>query len=185
MCSVDPNRQQAQKPSKKPLTLCDIIPPPSHVRSVLKSIVANAADIQLSQARPRVNSESSARFALENVRSSVVSVHSRTHSRPPSGISFTGFDSFEEVRRGFEFHNNRPAFYPPPVASNNRRGGHMQPDSLFSEASVSSYGNLTKDLRNRSPFGNSAPRAAILTPLYSDVVRLADRIRIRCIPWNA
>ncbi|KAJ7132975.1 hypothetical protein C8R46DRAFT_1048292 [Mycena filopes] len=153
----DEEQQPAQKPSKKPLTLSDIIPPPSHVRSqslsslmeeddsVLKSIFANAADIQLPQARPRVNSDSSARFALENVRSSVVSVHSRTHSRPPSGISFTGFDSFEEVRRGFEFHNNRPAFYPPPVASNNRRGGHMQQDSLFSIASVSSYGNLTKD----------------------------------------
>ncbi|KAJ7785840.1 hypothetical protein B0H16DRAFT_1354701 [Mycena metata] len=154
-----PAEEEEQKPrkppaSKKPLTLSDIIPPPSHLRaqslsslleeddSVLKSIFANAADIQLP--RPRVNSDSSARFALENARNSVMSVHSRTHSRPPSGISFTGFDSFEEVRRGFEFHNNRPAFYPPPVASN-RRAPHMKQDSLFSIASVSSYGNLTKD----------------------------------------
>ncbi|KAJ7042702.1 hypothetical protein C8F04DRAFT_1176309 [Mycena alexandri] len=154
-----PAEEEEEKPrkppaNKKPLTLSDIIPPPSHVRSqslsslleeddsVLKSIFANAADIELP--RPRVNSDSSARFALENARNSVMSVHSRTHSRPPSGISFTGFDSFEEVRRGFEFHNNRPAFYPPPAASN-RRVPHMKQDSLFSIASVSSYGNLTKD----------------------------------------
>ncbi|KAJ6511227.1 hypothetical protein DFH09DRAFT_999601 [Mycena vulgaris] len=142
---------EEEKQVKKALTLSDIIPPPSHVRtqslsslmeeddSVLKSIFANAADI----ARPRVNSDSSARrFALENSRHSMMSMHSRTHSRPASGISFTGLDSFDEVRRGFEFHNNRPAFYPPPVASN-RRAPHARQDSLFSIASVSSYGHVT------------------------------------------
>jgi serine/arginine repetitive matrix protein 2 len=35
-------------------------------------------------------------------------------SRPASGISFEGFTSFEEVRRGFEFSGDRPGFYPPP-----------------------------------------------------------------------
>ncbi|KAJ7088519.1 hypothetical protein B0H15DRAFT_841620 [Mycena belliarum] len=138
---------------KKPLTLSDIIPPPSHVRSqslsslmeeddsVLKSIFANAADLPVP--RPRVNSDlSERRFAVENSRQSMMSMHSRTRSRPSSGISFTGFDSFEEVRRGFEFHNNRPAFYPPPVA-NNRRAPHARQDSLFSIASVSSYGHVT------------------------------------------
>ena len=35
-------------------------------------------------------------------------------SRPASGISFEGFTSFEEVRRGFEFSGERPGFYPPP-----------------------------------------------------------------------
>ncbi|KAF7339245.1 hypothetical protein MVEN_02002300 [Mycena venus] len=140
------------KPSKKPLTLSDIIPPPSHVRSqslsslmeeddsVMKSILAHAADLP----HPRVDSDPSMRrMALENSRVSMVSMHSRTRSRPQSGISFTGFDSFDEVRRGFEFHNNRPAFYPPPVASNNRRVPHAKQDSVFSIASVSSYGHVT------------------------------------------
>ncbi|KAJ7857260.1 hypothetical protein B0H14DRAFT_2578409 [Mycena olivaceomarginata] len=72
--------QPKPKPSKKPLTLSDIIPPPSHIAGT-----------------------------LENSRASMISMHSRTRSRPQSGISFTGFDSFEEPP---------PAFYPPPVASN-------------------------------------------------------------------
>ncbi|KAJ7667434.1 hypothetical protein B0H17DRAFT_254379 [Mycena rosella] len=151
--------EEKEKPAviKKPLTLSDIIPPPSHIRSqslsslmeeddsVLKSIFANAADIQLPIPRPRVNSDSSARrFALENSRASMISMHSRARSsRPTSGISFTGLDSFDEVRRGFEFHNNRPAFYPPPVASNTRRVPHGRQDSVFSIASVSSYGHVT------------------------------------------
>ncbi|KAJ7234518.1 hypothetical protein B0H12DRAFT_1204744 [Mycena haematopus] len=146
--------EEKPKPRKNPLTLSDIIPPPSHVRSqslsslmeeddsVLKSILAHAED--LPRPRARVNSDSSARrVALENSRASMMSMHSRPRSsRPPSGISFTGFDSFEEVRRGFEFHNNRPAFYPPPVASN-KRVPHGRQDSVFSIASVSSYGHVT------------------------------------------
>ncbi|KAJ6505350.1 hypothetical protein C8R45DRAFT_861122 [Mycena sanguinolenta] len=147
---------EEEEPKPRTLTLSDIIPPPSHVRSqslsslmeedesVLKSILAHAED--LPRPRPRVNSDSSARrFALENSRASMMSMHSRPRSsRPPSGISFTGFDSFEEVRRGFEFHPNRdrPTFYPPPVASN-RRVPHGRQDSVFSIASVSSYGHVT------------------------------------------
>ncbi|KAJ7841898.1 hypothetical protein B0H14DRAFT_2191886, partial [Mycena olivaceomarginata] len=137
--------QPKPKPSKKPLTLSDIIPPPSHIRrqslsslmeeddSVMKSILAHAADLP----RARTNSDFSARhIALENSRASMISMHSRTRSRPQSGISFTGFDSFEEVRRCFEFHNScRPAFYPPPVASN-RPLPHAAHDSIFSIASV-------------------------------------------------
>ncbi|KAJ6514305.1 hypothetical protein C8R47DRAFT_962300 [Mycena vitilis] len=141
--------------SKKPLTLSDIIPPPAHVRSqslsslleedssVLHSIFMHAAETAAEVPRPRVNSDSSTRgFMAENSRSSMASFHSRSRSRPQSGISFTGFDSFEEVRRGFEFHNNRPAFYPPPV-TNTRRVPHARQDSLFSIASVSSYGHVT------------------------------------------
>ncbi|KAJ7459292.1 hypothetical protein FB451DRAFT_1046300 [Mycena latifolia] len=162
--------QEKQQQVKKPLTLSDIIPPPSHVRSqslsslmeeddsVLKSIFANAADIPMP--RPRVNSDSSARrFALENSRQSMMSMHSRTRSRPTSGISFTGFDSFDEVRRGFEFHNNRPAFYPPPVASN-RRVPHARQDSLFSIASVSSYGHVTNPGIN-DPFEYGLPMPSL------------------------
>ncbi|KAJ6619274.1 hypothetical protein B0H10DRAFT_2216971 [Mycena sp. CBHHK59/15] len=169
----------AEKKSKKPLTLSDIIPPPSHVRtqslsslmeaddSVLKSIFAHAADIS----RPRVNSDSSAKgFARDNSRDSIIGMHSRTHSRshsrthsrrrsrPASGISFTGLDSFDEVRRGFEFHNNRPAFYPPPVV--NRRAPHARQDSLFSIASISSYGHVTNPGVN-DPFDYGLPMPSL------------------------
>ncbi|KAJ7126033.1 hypothetical protein C8R44DRAFT_733950 [Mycena epipterygia] len=165
-----PDEEKQPKIFKKPLTLSDIIPPPSHVRtqslsslmeeddSVLKSIFANAADIEIP--RQRVNSDVSARrFALENSRNSMMSMHSRTRSRPTSGISFTGLDSFEEVRRGFEFHNNRPAFYPPPVA-NNRRVPHARQDSLFSIASVSSYGHVTNPGIN-DPFEYGLPMPSL------------------------
>jgi serine/arginine repetitive matrix protein 2 len=45
------------------------------------------------------------------------------------------------VRCGFEFNNNRPAFYPPSGAT--RRDAHGRQDSLFSITSVSSYGRVT------------------------------------------
>ncbi|KAJ7620088.1 hypothetical protein FB45DRAFT_839417 [Roridomyces roridus] len=155
---------QEKPKEKKPMTLADIIPPPSHVRSqslgelleedesVLNSIFANAADIQ-----GRGSVESSADesvlksiFAHANVsadksRASMMSLYSRSHSRPVSTASFTGLDSFDEVRRGFEFHQNRPAFYPPPAASNNRRAPHGRHESVFSIASVSSYGHVTNN----------------------------------------
>ncbi|KAJ6577467.1 hypothetical protein B0H19DRAFT_561509 [Mycena capillaripes] len=165
---AEEKQKEKPKQSKKPLTLSDIIPPPSHVRaqslsslleeddSVLKSIFLHAADIP----RPRVNSDSSARrFEVENSRNSMMSMHSRTRSRPQSGISFTGFDSFEEVRRGFEFHHNRPAFYPPPVASN-RRVPHARQDSLFSIASVSSYGHVTNP-GTHDPFEYGLPMPSL------------------------
>ncbi|KAJ7115597.1 hypothetical protein C8R43DRAFT_1038570 [Mycena crocata] len=177
---------EEEKRPKKPLTLSDIIPPPSHVRSqslsslmeeddsVLKSIFANVADIQ----RPRVNSDSSARrFALENSRTSMMSMHSRTRSRPASGISFTGLESFDEVRRGFEFHNNRPAFYPPPVASNNRRVGHAQQDSLFSIASVSSYGHVTNPGIN-DPFEYGLPMPSLRERPSSEDLSISMSINV-------
>ncbi|KAJ7784283.1 hypothetical protein B0H16DRAFT_1783285 [Mycena metata] len=83
-----------------------------------------------------VHSDSSVRPALEDARNLVMSVHSRTHSKLLPGISFTGFDSFEEVRRGFEFHNNRPAFYPPPVAELHPPNGHLLPPHQFRPSSV-------------------------------------------------
>ncbi|TFK19266.1 hypothetical protein FA15DRAFT_709141 [Coprinopsis marcescibilis] len=93
-------------------------------------------------------------------------------TRPSSGISFAGLDSFDEVRRGFEFNDYRPAFYPPPVSvpggasantswatTNNsqstsiassaayrRAYGHRKgQSSVWSIASVSSYGRVLRD----------------------------------------
>ncbi|KAF7293671.1 hypothetical protein MIND_01147100 [Mycena indigotica] len=104
----------------------------SFPESVLKSILAHAGEIA-AQPRPRVNSDCSLRrSAIGNSRASMTSMRARTRSRPASGISSTGFDSFDEVRRGFEFHANRPTFYPPPPAARNTRAYHGHHDSVFS-----------------------------------------------------
>jgi hypothetical protein len=47
-------------------------------------------------------------------------------------------DSFTEVRRGFEFHDSRPNFYSLPTL----HGQHNKHQSMFSSASVSSYGQV-------------------------------------------
>lgn len=118
---------------EKPMTLSDIIPPPAHARSlsmgslreddsVLKSILAKASEVP----RLRVNSDSSSKGA------------SRAHSRQVSGSSFIGLDTFEEVRRGFEFPDNRPTFYPP--SETYSRPNRQEPAMGF--ASVSSYGRV-------------------------------------------
>ncbi|KAK0199510.1 hypothetical protein DFS33DRAFT_1388474 [Desarmillaria ectypa] len=119
---------------EKPMTLSDIIPSPAHARSlsmgsvteddsVLKSILAKASEVP----RLRVNSNSSSKR------------HARAHSRQVSGSSFTGLESFEEVRRGFEFPDNRPTFYPPSAAAYSK---HNRQESTMSFASVSSYGRV-------------------------------------------
>lgn len=56
------------------------------------------------------------------------------YSRRESQASFNGFDSFDEVRRGFEFAN-LSSFYPPPDA---HPRGHATRESVFSIASESS-----------------------------------------------
>jgi hypothetical protein len=45
-----------------------------------------------------------------------------------------------EVRTGFEFHENRLNFYPPPEAMS--RVQHIKHESIFSMASISSYGQV-------------------------------------------
>ncbi|KAL0062368.1 hypothetical protein AAF712_010779 [Marasmius tenuissimus] len=142
---------EKEQEQDEPLTLSDIIPPPSRARalstassevddSVLKSIMEKATEVPLRQAvpRPRVNSDSSTR---RRTRNRVQPIIQYRHSRHESGISFTGFDSFEEVRRGFEFHDHRPGFYPP-SANNSRLHAHSRQESTYSFASISSYGHV-------------------------------------------
>ncbi|KAI0339201.1 hypothetical protein BDW22DRAFT_606971 [Trametopsis cervina] len=159
---------------EKPLTLSDIIPPLNrHTQSqsslveedssvlksilaqayeddtsVVKSILAEATDVfPAPEPRPRVDSDtSSKRNSLSFVNVSKTS----SHSRNTSEASFTGFDSFDEVRRGFEFGPNRPAFYPPPGATSHKY--HNRYESIYSIASVSSYG-ATLNSGAFDPFG--------------------------------
>lgn len=139
--------QLAKPEDKQLLTLSDIIPPPCRVRamstgsiieddSVLRSIFAKASEIPAAS-RMRLNSDSSSKRQARDI--SGVSQESNGHARQSSSVSFAGFDSFAEIRRGFEFGQDRPAFYPPPAATRRRHG---KQESMFSIASVSSYGRV-------------------------------------------
>ncbi|KAF9527941.1 hypothetical protein CPB83DRAFT_855475 [Crepidotus variabilis] len=161
------------KDESKPLTLSDIIPPPLEARaisemsmmsddledeSVLKSIYAkllgnDKAPVAQPSAAARQHSSTHSNSRAEPI----VDRHSiyRATSRPTSGISFGGLDSFEEVRRGFEFSGDR-SFYPPPPARNGRRVPHRRDESLFSIASVSSYGHVLNNGVN-DPFDYGLP----------------------------
>ncbi|KAF9219060.1 hypothetical protein BS17DRAFT_439592 [Gyrodon lividus] len=133
---------------KASLTLSDIIPPSEIARSLstgslagdesalLKSIFAKAVEIPSPSARRLDSDSGSKRRAHDIARSSLV----MGHQRNSSALSFAGFDSFAEVRRGFEFSDNRPGFYPPSGASCDRQ--HGRHESVFSIASVSSYGHI-------------------------------------------
>jgi serine/arginine repetitive matrix protein 2 len=117
--------------------------------SILKSIFVKAADILT--ARVRVDFDSSSK---RRVRDFSRTLGLTTDSRHSSGVIFAGFESFEEVRRGFEFNNNRPAFYPPSGAT--WRDTHGRQGSLFSIASVSSYGRVTNP-GSTDPFDYGLP----------------------------
>ncbi|KAG2338846.1 hypothetical protein BDR05DRAFT_951659 [Suillus weaverae] len=144
-----PSSAPSTEKNEEPLTLSDIIPPLTVAKSlsatslsgdesaVLKSIFAKAVEIPSPPSRVRLDSNSSSkRIGRSAARASYVPGHYR-HS---SELSFAGFDSFAEVRRGFEFHDHRPNFYPPPGAtSRSQRNKH---ESMFSIESISSYGQV-------------------------------------------
>jgi serine/arginine repetitive matrix protein 2 len=131
------------------LTLSDIIPSPAHARSLSMASLEDdfpqqsavpqpmSAFSSYPPARRRANSDSSSRHSMHgDSRMDMYSLHSRASSQ----TSFKGLESFDEIRRGFEFVENRPTFYPPP-SFNNRRN-QMPRDSMISIASVSSYGRV-------------------------------------------
>jgi serine/arginine repetitive matrix protein 2 len=65
-------------------------------------------------------------------------------------MSFAGFESFAEVRRGYEFNPHRPGFYPPPSMNTS----HGRKESVFSIASVSDYGMvINPGLKDPFDFG--------------------------------
>ncbi|EIN05384.1 hypothetical protein PUNSTDRAFT_127845 [Punctularia strigosozonata HHB-11173 SS5] len=157
-----------EKPSRpdRPLTLSDIIPPPSHVRAlstsvieedseVLKSIFAKAAEVDAADSRLRVDSTTSSKRRARDMAMASLTGAAAGHKRGTSEISFAGLDSFEEVRRGFEFGPNRPAFYAPQGARATKRT-HGRETSLFSIASISSYGKVINP-GVKDPFGFTMP----------------------------
>lgn len=163
----------------RPLTLSDIIPPLScqsmseasmveedssvmqsimgkayeDDASVVKSIMAHATDaVPAVQPRARVDSNTSSK---RRVAQEMDISRTSSHSRNTSEASFTGFESFDEVRRAFEFGPNRPTFYPPPGATS--RVWHGKDESIYSIASVSSFGAVLNQ-GARDPFGYAASR---------------------------
>jgi serine/arginine repetitive matrix protein 2 len=95
--------------------------------SIFKSIFVKS-DIPAPQSRHRISSDSSAKRQT-----------GFRHSQHSSGLSFVGFDSFDEFWRGFEFASTVRPLYPPPAS---RRNNYGRPDSLLSITSVSSYGRV-------------------------------------------
>ncbi|KAI0354136.1 hypothetical protein OH77DRAFT_1405859 [Trametes cingulata] len=159
-----PQSSSADDSDCRPLTLSDIIPPLSHSHSrtrsqastteddsVLKSIMAKATDVLPgeSNGHSQADSKSPMKRAAQTSFPEEIS-QGPSHTRTESGLSFTGFDSFDEVRRGFEFGPNRPAFWPPQEAV--FRPAHNKNESLFSIASISSYGAVVNP-GTQDPFG--------------------------------
>ncbi|KAF5393347.1 hypothetical protein D9757_000790 [Collybiopsis confluens] len=103
--------------------------------SVINSIMAEASELPVNRAH-----DSGSERARDTSAAITRNIAYR-HSRHESTNSFNGFDSFEEVRRGFEFHDYRPSFYPPPMGST-RRVSHNKQESMMSFASISSYGHV-------------------------------------------
>ncbi|KZS91528.1 hypothetical protein SISNIDRAFT_551016 [Sistotremastrum niveocremeum HHB9708] len=106
---------------------------------VLKSIYDKAINISDVPPVPRLRLESdtSSKRRLRNSEQSVIPESAR-HSRTPSEMSFQGFDSFTEFRNKFEFVDTRPGFYTEESFSKS----HARHESVFSIASVSSYGQV-------------------------------------------
>lgn len=138
--------QAAPAAVDQPLTLSNILPPPSHVRltsqsseieqdSVLNSILAQATEIPSAGNRTRLESDSSSK---RGAREAANASWNTKHARQESALSFAGFDSFAEVRRGFEFTDDRPSFYPP-AATRRRHYPQTSAVSMASFLSQSSY----------------------------------------------
>ena len=137
-----PRDSSSSKDDSKPLTLSDIIPPPDCARaiaeaSLLLDDLEDDSVLNSIYAKLMGKGDNGHVPALNEIKFDKVA------SRPVSGISFAGLESFDEVRRGFEFSGDR-SFYPPPARAT-RRPPHRREESVFSIASVSSYGRVVNN----------------------------------------
>ena len=118
----------SNKKESPSLTLSDIIPLPDIARSLprapfsgdesslMTSILAHAIEIKSPPDRRQPESDSTSKREVRDLACSVSG-----HQRNSSALSFEGFDFFAEVRRGFEFNDSRPGFYPPAAIASDRR----------------------------------------------------------------
>ncbi|KAJ3528411.1 hypothetical protein NMY22_g9426 [Coprinellus aureogranulatus] len=170
----------------RPLTLSDVIPPPSRVREVsfsssmldeyedsaLRSVLA-----QTMSGSQGASSEASGDIPQPRQRTISAASYSSSNfiplTRPSSGVSFGGLDSFDQVRRGFEFHDQRPNWYPSVQAAPAARSRpHYRPrDSVFSIASVSSYGRVIRDgAPDPFDYGMMPPMPSLQEGYYEDTM---------------
>ena len=167
-----------------PLTLSDIIPPPDRARTISLSSQGTSDESVASERRPnrspavllapptsqpsrlRVNSGSSGHRAPRSVY--------RGSSRPASGISFQGFDSFDEVRRGFEFAGER-RFYPS-ASSTDMNAPHTGDFHMgeASTASTSSYGQNLLRPGAPDPFDYAVPMPSLRERPSSEDMSIAS-----------
>ncbi|KAF9648727.1 hypothetical protein BDM02DRAFT_3186837 [Thelephora ganbajun] len=122
---------RAPSPSARPTHGKRILSPlvlfnPPPVFSVLK--------VPVPRVRSRIESNGSIKELVDKFSRNTATP--QVSNQGQSRISFAGFDSFDEVRHGFEFGPSRLAFYPPVSFSReyNKHG------SIFSIASVPSFG---------------------------------------------
>ncbi|KAJ3769941.1 hypothetical protein FB446DRAFT_766043 [Lentinula raphanica] len=91
--------------------------------------------ISFSDIIPSADQPNASSSVDDSVINSIIAKASEIPARRPHEL---------KVSRGFEFHDYRPSFYPPPVASSNgsRRVNHSKQESMMSFASISSYGHV-------------------------------------------
>jgi serine/arginine repetitive matrix protein 2 len=90
-----------------------------------------------------------------------------SHTRTGSEVSFSGFESFSQIRAKFEFMNEQSNYFPEIDLS---KKSHSKHESVFSIASVSSYGQVLSG-GARDPFNygyHSRPGSEDLTGSVND-----------------
>ena len=115
--------------------------------SILNSILAHATEIPSEDRCMWLESDSSSKRGAQEAANA--SWNSK-HARQESALSFTGFDSFAEIRRGFKFTDDCPSFYPP-AATRKRHHQQASAISMATFVSQSSYGQVI-NLGSLDPF---------------------------------
>ena len=88
--------------------------------SILNLILVHATEIPSEDRRMRLKLDSSSK---RGAREAANASWNSKHARQESALSLAGFDSFAEIRWGFEFTDDCPSFYPPAAT---RRCHHQQ-----------------------------------------------------------
>ena len=102
--------------------------------------------------------------------------------RPSSGISFTAFDSFDKVQRGFEFSDKHPSFYPPFVVT--RHVPHRRHESTLSIMSVSSYGHAMVHSIHLTMVCPACEKASWTTTISSTAITSESTTAASLLPGN-
>lgn len=108
--------------------------------------VSNGSNNPQSVSHPSgLESNTSSRYRINEEMARAEKAKMPTHARQSSDVSFLGFSSFGAIRTKFEFGPDRPDFYSSlQMSQASMTKSHLRHESLFSIASVSSYGEVIK-----------------------------------------